>query len=202
MRKVIALFLLLSLAGCKSEDKIEIYLLKNRAPIKDGVPYLDVFNIQDAEKRKEYEFVNYDTVFKETIYAGKFEAKSTDLQSQPFIGDDEIISFNTGNNKFEFSSSVAERLETLPDEMHEGIQFVITVNKKPQLTGYFRNWSVWCDWYYIRYWNYKKGEGEEIKNKNSFELFNGYMRGKHEDLTPPYPQELIEAFRSTGRLIE
>jgi len=170
--------------------------------IEDGVPYLTVHNVTDSVERKNYEYVNYDTIFKEPVYSGRFKVKSSDLESRVFISDKEILSFNLENNTFEFAPSVVKRLETLKDSTSHGIQFAITVNEKPQLSGYFKHWSVWCNWYYMQFWKYKEGEGAGIKNRNSFELFNGYMRGKHEDLTPPYPEELIKALRSSGRLIE
>lgn len=200
MKKIIVYFLVLLAIGCKSEDKIEFYLLNKRAEIKEGIPYMDAITITDSLLLKEYEYVKYDTVFKTPIYSGRFEATSKDLQPEPFINNDEIISFNLENNKFIFTPAVARRIAELPGNMHIGTQFAITVNGKPKLTGYFMNFSVWCDWYYIRFW--RKDQETELINETSFELYNGYMRGKHEDLTPPYPPELIEAFRSSRRLIE
>jgi len=197
---ILVCFTMCCISCTTKQSKIEVYLLKNRAPILDGIPYSEANDITDSVELRKYELVKYDTVSNYPISSGRFNVGIVDLQPEPFIKNEEILFFNLKNNKFKFAPSVAGRIADLPDNMHQGTQFAITVNGKPKLTGYFMNFSVWCDWYYIRFW--KKDQETELMNETSFELFNGYMRGKHEDLTPPYPPELIEAFRSSGRLIE
>ena len=200
LNNILFCFTICCLSCSRNEDKIEIYLLNERAEILDGTDYVKAKELANPEEITDYQYYKYNTVFSDEISAGRFEAKRENLQAMPFIEDVEIKSFNLKNNKIVFTDSAVKKLAALPGNMHIGTQFVIAINGEPRLTGYFMHMSEWCDWYYIRF--FRSGEGSAIRNKNAFELFKGHMRGKHEDLTPPYPPKLIEAFRSSGRLIE
>lgn len=199
-RYILFLVVILCFSCDKKNQRIEIYLLNRRVEIEDGIPYCQAKNITDSKFLEEYKYVKYDTLFKEKINAGRFNIVASDLQKVPFITNEEIESFNLNNDKIKFSSKAIKRIDSLSEHvpMHKGVQFVVTVNKNPQLTGYFMGISRWCDWYYIS----RLSESDYHDGRTTHILFNGAMRGKHEDLKPPYPQKLIDAFRTSSRLIE
>jgi hypothetical protein len=72
--------------------------------------------------------------------ATEFEIKDTDLPTLPFIRDDDIDYYDTCINKIFITQDAAIRIAELKPKLNVGIPFVLTVDRKPILTGYF--WST------------------------------------------------------------
>ena len=145
MNKVfIYLLFLIVMSSCqkKSQDIIEIYLTKERIPHKVGVPfdemskYVDVDLTEGFFGRYDYFFVSYDTINKKPIYLGEFEVKKEDLEEEPFITNDEILGFDFEKSELVINNKATNRISK---EIKELQQFVVCVNNKPQIKGYFQN---------------------------------------------------------------
>lgn len=143
MNKLLPLlsFLFLVFVSCEKpkRDTIEIYLTKERIPNKDGIPFLeylklrnwDLSEIDTSLERSKY--TTFDSLNKRTIYLGNFHFKKNDLQEQPFITNEEILGFDEENMKIIFAENIIEKFPELPHKS----QFVLTINKKPVMNGYF-----------------------------------------------------------------
>ena len=113
---------ILSLFFCSSplesfeRPVIEIYLLKTR------IESLQEFR-EMAEKK----------------VACHFFAKESDLAGSAFIKDTEIIWYDTALNKIEFTHSAVEKIIEIDPPVNDGVQFVLTINRRPALCGYFIN---------------------------------------------------------------
>jgi hypothetical protein len=81
----------------------------------------------------------------------RFTATDSDLQEKPLIEDCQIIGYDTIKFEYTIDTLVCSRLSTLNPSLPIGIQFVITVDRKPVISGYFWNpvSSFGCDWYNI-----------------------------------------------------
>ena len=71
--------------------------------------------------------------------ATEFKVNDTDLPELPFIMDDEINYYDTSNNKIYITKDAAKRIAALKPKLNVGIPFVLTVDRKPILTGYVWN---------------------------------------------------------------
>ena len=220
--KYLLYFLLLLCFGCKKDNKpkVEIYLLKHVINSFEGqaVVETDIYKALPDSVKKRSDLValeqsQYSAIDTQFIYGGDYNVKLSDLKIEPFITDDEILSFDTENNKLVFDSIAANRIYQLEPNMIKGVQFVITVDKKPVLNGYF--WSLHssysCNSYCIYYISPKYFEEfgnerflDKSKDKErSFEIFyNLNSRLSVKKQRPPYPPKLLEALRQTNRLIE
>ena len=137
--------------SCKQfeKPKIEIYLLNKRIEANYVVDYKETENY-----RKDIEFLSkkgddidyhrnmmknwkFDTISNSFVNAGEFDARISDLIPTPLVSDSEIVSFNTLNNELTIKTIALSRINKIESEFQAGTQFVITVDKKPTLTGYF-----------------------------------------------------------------
>lgn len=206
MRRVLYAILLIFCIGCKQEEvkpKIEIYLLKDKVESYEGVPILKVEKFKDKKQHIIDEYLHksrWDTIKDDYIFMGKFNVEPKDLQSEPFIRDNEIISLDIKNDLLNLDSTAVKKFTTLDNDMRYGTQFVILVDNKTVMTGYFLNYfsSYWCHTFHIQY----TSTPSKIYKNRSFEIFEGPIKYTGGINKPDYPKELLEAFRSSGRLIE
>lgn len=125
-----------------NQDVIEIYLTKERIPHKVGVPfkempkYVDIDLTDPVFGRYDYFFVSYDTINQRPIYLGEFDVQKEDLEPEPFIKNCEIIGFDFEKSELVINNKATNRIS---EEIKELQQFVICVNNKPQIKGYFQN---------------------------------------------------------------
>ena len=145
----------------------------------------------------------YDTILDEIIYAGDFVVSEHDLLPEPFVSNFEIRHMDLKENEFLIDSLAAKRIYNMRPRNSYGNQFAIAVDGKPAFTGYF--WSsrsrFRCDWYQIPTIVVHDSIQRNGKDK-AFQIYLGERDGQILVNDLPYPPELIEAFRSSGRLIE
>ena len=99
MKKILSILLFSSLLfSCKNhEEKIEIYLLKNRVRTTEGIPVLEYVKLKNIKYDKNLENVkdcNYDSISKQFIYGGKFTVDKENLETKPLITDEDILKLN------------------------------------------------------------------------------------------------------------
>lgn len=209
MKRILAILLLLCI-GCKQEEnkpKIEIYLLKHPVASTEGIPYIDSeeYKLEGGEYDPAWlEIARYDTIYQQILHGGKFVASVSDLQDHPFINNEEIKYFNPTHHCIILDERAESRIQKLLPAASKP-QFAITVNKKPLFFGYFWTTMVSSTPYsfYIyddESYNFKDKEGEKtFKIEFRYAEFSGKSDSS---IRPSYPPELIEAFRSSGRLLE
>jgi hypothetical protein len=201
MKKISLLVSLLLLSSCKkNEHVIEIYELKSRAKNLHGI---SAKNYLSSGKDSIYlniinENTTIDTLKRELIFADEFLVDINNLKNTPIIKDSEIKFLDTIKNQIEFSESAKKKLSKLKGHTKEGIQFVITDNKKPVMSGYLwnefsSNYSNWnCISYCVRY---------KEDNHPNF-LYRGI--GRENLLGHPIDfknyKELIKAFVESNRI--
>lgn len=173
----------------KNDDKIEIYLLKNRIRSSEGIPIIEYDSfIKTPKSLKQCKFVNYDTISGDWIFGGKFEVSKHDLDKTPLIIDNEILSVNLDNSELFLTESGKEKIQRIKPNMKYGVQFAICVNQEPQLVGYFRSniSSFVYNWNYIGYDYYK--HNIKINKEKGFIIYKneGYEKWK------PYKSNLLE----------
>ena len=176
-------FLILITIGCsKKNDKLEIFLLKERMPFSDGISIDNIETTsQEAyiQKQKWIKLnIKSDTINNQLIFVGKFKASAKDLQLQPLITDDEIISFNVKTSELEIHKSGFEKLIKLDRTNTEngiGIQFALCINGAPKIFGYLYNYSYFVTYLPSTYCISYKTNVED-KNQNSMILrFNDFI---------------------------
>ena len=202
--KITFIVFILTFISCKKEeDKIEIYLLKDRILSSEGIPLIESEGFLKTDKNlKSATYLRYDTISRQIIYGGRFEVKTTDLLAEPFIEDEEIIEVNLNKSEFILSQKGKNKINKLKPNMKYGIQFVICVNRKPTLTGYFRSniSSYVLNWNYIGY-DYIISSFD-TKNDINFVIRknDGYLDWKpYKTNLLDYP-ELLESLKKSGRL--
>ena len=81
----------------------------------------------------------------------RFNVTDSDLQENPLIEDYQIIRYDTLKFEFTIDTLVCSKLSSLNPSLPIGIQFAITVDRNPVISGYFWNpvSSFGCDWYNI-----------------------------------------------------
>lgn len=192
--------------SCKNnQDKVEIYLLKNRVRTSEGIPSLEYMKLKNIKYDENLEFVkncNYDSISKQFIFGGKFKVNKENLETEPLITDENIIKLKIKNSELILSDYAKNKISNLKPDMKYGIQFAICVNKEPVLTGYFRSVysSFIYNWNYIAYDNYNK-QKNVVKDSNYVIRQNeGYEKWKPKltDLNK-YP-ELIKALNKSNRV--
>jgi hypothetical protein len=211
MKYILPLLILLCIS-CKQEPKIEIYLLKERVEFYEGVPILEAEKFKD---RREYILADglqdsrWDTIENRFVFAGEFNVAPNQLEDKPFISDEEIRRFYKRDNAIVFDSILNQKIKNLKPHMRTGVQFALTVDQKVVLTGYW--WSTfssyWCDTYHIYTSpNSSFPESPDVPKEDEEVLYfidYGSFAPEHKKKErPPYPPQLIEAFRSSGRLFE
>lgn len=146
MKKTFAfIFILLILFSCNQTEKkitpnIEIFLTKNRIQSYQGIkleyPNFDSITISHHKNRWGQKPIRIDTIKNELILAGAFKSEITDLQSEPFITSDQIISLDKKNGELYLNKIATKKLSELKSDSF-GQQFVLTIDGKPEVNGYF-----------------------------------------------------------------
>lgn len=209
MKKILSILLFSSLLfSCENhEEKIEIYLLKNRVRTTEGIPvleYVKLKNIKYDENLENVKDCNYDSISKQYIYGGKFTVDEENLETKPLITDEDVLKLDLKKSELVLSEIGKQRITHLKPNMTSGIQFVICVNKQPYLTGYFRSniSSNIYTWNYIGY-DYFEHKIATIHDKNFVIRQNeGYEKWKPTLSNLNQYSELVSAFRNTNRIIE
>jgi hypothetical protein len=202
--KITFIAFILTFISCKKEeDKIEIYLLKDRILSSEGIPLIEREGFLKTDKNLEFaKYLRYDTISKQMIYGGRFEVKTDDLLAEPFIEDEEIIEVNLNTSEFILSQKGKNKIKELKPSMKHGIQFVICVNRKPILTGYFRSniSSYILNWNYIGY-DYINSSFD-TKNDINFVIRknDGYLDWKPYKINLLDYPELVESLKKSRRL--
>jgi len=207
MKKILSILLFSTLLfSCENhEEKIEIYLVKNRIRTTEGIPVLEYVKLKKIKYEEDIENVkdcNYDSISKKIIYGGKFNVKPENLEKEPLITDMDILKLNLKKSELILSEIGKHKINQLKPNMKYGIQFAICVNKKPVLTGYFRSIysSYIYNWNYISYDYYNKEKRVDkdtnfvIRQNQNYEKWKPILT----DLKV-YP-ELIKSFNKSSRL--
>lgn len=206
--KYLIIILALVCFGCKQnepEPKIEIYLLKERKPFTNCIPFTETefYDSEDLIDAPMLLHAGYDTILDEIIYAGDFVVSKHDLLPEPFITNIELRYMDLKENEFMIDSLAAKRIYNMHPKNSYGNQFAVTIDGEPVFAGYF--WGAMsrfrCDWYQIIAYKMDGEIQNDGKDKN-FEILLGKRDGQLLDENLPYPPELMEAFRASGRLIE
>lgn len=198
-------FLLVSLFvnSCKkSDDNIEFYLLKNRIKVSEGIPIEQYAKMKNFKNFESAKYCSFDTVKKQLIYGGKFVVNQNDLQSEPLVTNDEVLKLDMEKSELILSESARKKISQINPSMKYGVQFVITVNKKPCLTGYFRSniSSYIYNWNYIGYDYYnnnieaKRDDNFVIRQNADYEKWKPVLTNLKN-----YP-EIIVALKNSNRL--
>ena len=209
MKNILSILLFSSLLfSCENhEEKIEIYLLKNRVRTTEGIPVLEYVkfkNIKYDKNLKNVKDCNYDSISKQFIYGGKFTVDKEKLETKPLITDEDILRLNLKKSELILSEVGKLKITKLKPNMKYGIQFVICVNKQPCLTGYFRSniSSNIYNWNYIGY-DYFEHKIATIHDKEFVIRQNeGYEKWKPTLSNLNQYPELVSAFRNTNRIKE
>lgn len=217
MKKII-LYTILSFSailfcGCEqtSNPKIEIYLLNKRIEPNYGVlitqlpDFTGVLSEMDSITFSRFKNMKIDTISKRGITAGEFDATKKDLKNKPLITDSDIISFNFEKNEIIIKTEAAKKIKELKSNVISHIQFVIALDKKPILTGYFA--SPFSS--YPSNWNYISTIPLNSSNDPTLQKFTiektNYINNikiKHElpDLKKNSP--FYNAFKNSNRIIQ
>lgn len=209
MEKIFSILLISSLLFSfeNHDQKIEIYLLKNKVRTSEGIPVLEYEKLKNIKYDKNLENVkdcNYDSISKKFIYGGKFTIEKENIETKPLIKDEDVLKLNLKKSELILSKNAKSRINQLKPNMKNGIQFVICVNKQPILTGYFRSniSSNIYNWNYIGY-DYFEHKIATIHDKNFVIRQNdGYEKWKPILCNLNEYPELISAFKNTNRIIE
>lgn len=204
MKKITFLsFLFLIFLSCnKREDKIEMYLLKHYVRTNEGVPVLDLVKAKnipidnDIRRLSKY---NFDTISKTIIYGGKFSVEQSDIEKVAFLENSDFISLDLDTSEFKLSENALDKISKIESET----QFVITVNNKPVVTGYFRyNFSSnIINWNYFHYLRSELYDKKYKVPKIILYQNNGYVGWMpFKTNLNDYPI-LIDAFKNSNRLI-
>lgn len=134
------------LSCAKDRATIEIYLPKKRIPANYGVNLFEIKSVDtnhiktlSSSLRRNIKFLKYDTIKNDIIYSGEFDYNPSEWNNEPFIKSSEIISYDSTNCKMSISKSAENKLHKLRGFNQKGFgqQFLLCVNKKPILKGYF-----------------------------------------------------------------
>lgn len=186
----------------KNEDQVEFYLLKNRVASTEGIPVQQYAKLKKIENYHSIKHCSFDTVKKQLIYGGKFVVNLKDIQKEPLITNDEILNLDLEKSELILSNSARNKISQIKPSMKYGVQFVILVNKKPCLTGYFRSniSSYIYNWNYIGYDYYnnnieaKRDENFVIRQNADYEKWKPVLTNLKN-----YPA-LIVAMKNSNRL--
>ena len=146
-------------------------------------------------------YTTYDTIHEEFIYAGKFDAKESQLEESPLVNDDEIVNLDIINHSLKIKKSGAKKIYDLKVNMRYGHQFVITINKKPIFTGYFwDNLSSYVSaWNCIEYTHNRKINSELTSDFYLYKT-NGMKKFRRTNVDYNDFPNLTDAFKETNRL--
>jgi hypothetical protein len=187
--------------------------VKHRIQFSEGIPIeIDSTHDEDSKEileRLKEKNVKNDTANKQLIYAGKFKATKEDLEPKPLFKDNEILSFKQKTSELEISKNAFEKLGELGRTNSKngiGIQFVVCINEKPKLFGYFFNYAYFVTYLASTYELGYENPEKEASAKNSYFLHfrvgenlpEGKIRCR--DLNSINEKELFSAFKNSNRL--
>ena len=116
--------------------EIAIYLTANRVESNQGEIAHDSIQKKDKLDRFDFDIVRIERETNDIIFAGAFKASMSDLAAEPFINNEEVISFDKNTGRLILDSIAAKKLSCLELNSY-GQQFVLTVDNEPELCGYF-----------------------------------------------------------------
>lgn len=199
----------------KDAPKIEIFLPKERIKTKDGTAITREWNFIESmrgdssmirENNILREFARLDTITNNFIYAGSYDAKENDLEDNPFIYENEIISFDFQTSEIEISASGVEKLWDLQSNFNYSRQFVITEDRKPILTGYF--YSSFSSSYVKHFFIMHESGNDEMKKpifeKHKFRIEYNPESEYNFDLDKydfKSNTEFYKAFKESGKIV-
>ncbi len=202
IKNIIITISLLLISCSKDKHKIEIYTSPYRFNNLEGIQLSKHFENEiknDADfLRKFGANTTFDTLNNDIIFAGKFNFVSTKLNKEPTISDEEILMLDLDKNEIIFSESGRKQLSKLKGSLY-GIQFIMTDNKKPIMTGYLWNdfSPYWSNWNTISY-------STDFNKKKKNRIFKGI--GRQDLLGQPINfsnyTDLLIAFKESNRLKE
>ncbi len=210
---VIFSFILLFSSCKKKEDKIEIYLTKERIESNDGVSIKDFYTKEKLQNLPDYSIERINNLINKNaridtlrehrsiIYCGNFKANFEELEKNPIVNDSEIINFNTKKSAFKFDNSVIDKISKIElDNNNIGKQFAVCVNKKPIMFGYFLNsfQNYYSENYFLDIINTKFKNSHENDKITSFLLYGKDFR----PLDTIKEKEFILALKNTNRLVQ
>ena len=204
--KIIKIFFIsLFLVCCHKEEhhSIEIYLLKDRVTTDEGISIEKATSIVDVDTTLLKDIpitVRYDTLNKEFIYAGSFHVNKNQIEPTPLIKNEDVLGLNIDNSEIKLSAEAANKIISLKPSMKGGIQFVITDNKNPVMTGYF--WSSYSS--YGSTWNNIEYDHTKKVDKPIFlRMYKGHgiNAAKREAIPFSDFKDLVNAFSQSDRLL-
>jgi|WetSurMetagenome_2_1015567.scaffolds.fasta_scaffold25921_1 hypothetical protein len=124
----------------------------------------------------------------------RFTVTQSDLQENPLIADHQIIRYDSVKFVYTIDTIVCPKLVSLNPSLSNGIQFAITVDRKPIICGYFWNpvSSFGCDWFNI-----------PIICRKEIKIYKGLPEYSNRDI-PEIRNDpgLIDAFIKSNRLVK
>jgi hypothetical protein len=207
-RYILALVFLI-ICSCTKKDKIEIFLLKERKQNLDGIQLSKAkhFISKDTVHLKYMTaMTTYDTVRQKIFYASNFKFEASDLQSTPFITNDQILLLDIKKNLLVLDNEAGWKLLKFKPSMNNGEQFVITINGRPELNGYLWNYRSpqGSSWNTIQYDDFKTIQDSTLKTY-SFSFFKGdgtSSRATRKSVDFKKHESFLVAFREQGKLAE
>jgi len=191
------------------DNCIEVYLYKEPILPENCVWFKDTEKYDKSYRAAEKSII--DTINNEYLQGKEF-CLNNKFDKVLLLKNDDLINYNFEDNDFLIKLSKYQRLFNWEPSMHLK-QFVITINKKPILNGYFYNGmmsnfvedetlmyiSVGTDTQYkTKSGFYKTYRKQELCKFSLVNLKKGY---KIINLKKDYP-ELYHAFKNSNRLIE
>ena len=193
--------LLMACQGRQQGPKIEIFLTKKRLPTTLGEPYSEenTDSTSLAFLAQRYDLSSMRKMPSplrgyEPVFAGPFEATIDDLETPPFIANENIIGFNDAEAQLVVDSIGERKLYSLPNKFPSGRQFVLTVNGAPKLSGYFINMDHYQGGIFTNSIRYINRENSKLP------LF--VLHNKSGEITLKSEQpELYQAFKQSDRIL-
>ena len=165
---------------------VEIYLTNKRIESYQGVKLekskidsLKIVALQNSFGKD----IRFDTLKSEIIFAGAFTAKKQDLRKKPFIKSNQIKVFNKSNGDLVLDSIAEKSINELNHDSF-GNQFVLTIDKKPEIFGYFYPISI-SSWNHCSTYHYIFPKGKT----NKYTLYKGHEL-KSVDIKKEFPDML------------
>lgn len=138
-----------------------------------------------------------DTITKHLICCLDFKTQKSDLEKTPFITNEEIYGFDFNNSSISLSKSAMKKILKLPNIRK---QFVVCINNKPELNGYFivSPFNSYFIENYIFHYNYSKSKDSLNEKTYTFLMFYGKEYRKLDSINE---NSFYKALSKTDRII-
>ncbi|MGC4034928.1 MAG: hypothetical protein QM764_03130 [Chitinophagaceae bacterium] len=150
---------------------------------KRELPKIEIYRLKDFFKNPSH----YNGL------PGEFRVTKEELADTPLIKNEEILSYDTIRYNITFSKSGVQKIKDLKPFLPLGVQFAITVDKKPVITGYILNKfsSYGCASFAL----FNIGDSTQY-------ILKGLPEGEYNNKIPESRnnRELIDAFKITKRV--